>query len=76
VLAPADARDPTPVSSSDRRVVVEAGGSQPPALVADVDRKAAERRHLRPAPADQVVLEGAGTAVVGDRAVLHRDPTA
>src|SRR5215218_11510783 len=57
-------------------VVVDARGGEPAALGTDVDGEAGFGRQRPPAPADHVVLQRAGTAVVGDGAMLKRDAAA
>src|SRR3954471_12886322 len=64
--------------SAQRRVgvVVDACGGELAAVAADVDGDARLRPQLRPAPGDDVVLQRACTAIVGDGATLQPDATA
>src|SRR3954451_7246385 len=64
--------------SAQRRggVVVDARGGELAAVAADVDGEARFRPQLRPAPGDDVVLQRACAAVVGDDAPLQPDAAA
>src|SRR3954471_3655866 len=63
--------------SAQRRVgvVVDARGGELAAVAADVDGEARFPPQLRPAPGDDVVLQRACAAVVGDGAPLQPDAT-
>jgi hypothetical protein len=57
-------------------VVVDADRGKPVAVAADADGNPGSGWRLRPAPRDDVVLQRAGTAVVGHGAELERHPAA
>src|SRR3954468_25071954 len=67
-----------PGSDRERRVgvVVHARAGDPSGGPPGVDGDAGLGRELRPAPADDVVLQGARAPVVGERAVLQLDAAA
>jgi hypothetical protein len=55
-------------------VVVDTSGSELAALAPNVDSDAGFRRQLRFAPPHEVILQGTGALVIGESAVLERDP--